>query len=340
MIGLRERVMLSMVIIGYMAGCNGGKSMQYDIVDKESVSEILRSSVILLIRVEDLTFGPWRKEEQSDLMAREVPMRIVVEQVLKGTVSQKIGQPFELTVWQRGTGSFRVMDYYGLWSHVALTRGAQFVAFCTGASRDAAALLMDDSCEQLVDPTTALADVKAAIELEQQSLTTGDLIRRGTELAVQRGAILARYVWARTRSYTLKEFDVFESIVRIIEASHTTAQSREAYLTLINEDLGLQDPALTQWETRTILMMFRLLTIPEAEAVRGPIKEIYLPNMLGLQAEAARYSADDIFKGLESERQKALAVLSEVIETEVQVALIQWLKGNTASHGSRQPANP
>src|SRR6185295_19314504 len=107
----------------------------------ESESEILRSSAILLIRLEDIQAGPWVKEEAGGLLRRDVTMKVVIEEILKGEVDQQLNQPFEFKVQQRGTGGFRVMDNHGLWSMIDLKEGIKYVAFCHGPSRDARILL-------------------------------------------------------------------------------------------------------------------------------------------------------------------------------------------------------
>lgn len=174
--------------------------MKTPVVDPQSESEILRASVILLIQLRDVTFGPWVKEPEGDLMARDVTMQVIIEEVLKGKVRQNVGEPFEHKVKQRGTGGFRVMDFYGLWSHVPLADGVRFVAFCRGDSEDATVLITDETCEQLVDPKTALDDTRAALELETQDLSAADVLARAETLKDKRGDFFARYVWARVKA--------------------------------------------------------------------------------------------------------------------------------------------
>lgn len=306
----------------------GSEMMKEPIVEKGSVSEILRSSVILVIRLDEVTSSPWVKEAQGDLLVRKVTMKVVIEQILKGNVRQKVGESFKLEVTQRGTGGFRVMDYYGLWSHVPLSSGVRFVAFCRGISDDATVLLTDVNCEQLVDPNIALADVKVALELESQNLSATDLLAKATELSNQRGDIFARYVWARVKSKAITSFDTFEALVKILEDPKTTERARDSYLTSISEELGMREPALRQWEIRFIQAMFKLLTLPEAKFLHSDIEEVYLPGILGLDNDAPRYSADEVFKTRPDDRQSILSILKYGTKRGFIPRLIQWLEAN------------
>lgn len=320
--------------------------MKTPTIDPESESEILRASTILLIRLGDVTFGPWVKEEQGDLMVCDVTMQVIIEEVLKGKVSQNLGEPFELKVQQRGTGGLRVMDYYGLWSHVTLAPGVRFVAFCPGASDDATILLTDDNCEQLVQADMALEDTKAALELEAQNLSAADILARAASLTGQRGDIFARYVLARTKPQELTSFDAaaltsfaaaevpstpsseaLESLMKILEDPKTTAQARASYLTSIYEALGMMASPPRQWEVRLVQAMLKLLALPEATSLHPNIREVYLPNLLGLDKDPPRFSAEEVFKGQADDRSTILSTLKGEPPSEFMSELIQWLEG-------------
>src|SRR5687767_5600457 len=150
--------------------------MREPIVDPQSESEVLRASVIMLVRLRDLSFSPWVKEPDGPLMARNVTMKITIDEKLKGKVKQNVGEPFEFRVRQRGSGDHIVMEYYGLWSHVPLFEGVTFVAFCRGDADDATILLTEEHCEQLLEPAAALEDTKAALALETAEISLPELL--------------------------------------------------------------------------------------------------------------------------------------------------------------------
>jgi hypothetical protein len=299
-------------------------------VETDSVSEIVRATTILLIRLHEVTFTPWAKERGSDLMARDVTMQVVIEEVLKGKVRQNVGEPFALKVQQRGTGGFRVMDYYGLWSHVPVQPGARFVAFCAGASDDARMLLTDGQCEQLADPNGVLADTRAALELEAQRLSDTDILAEATRAANQRRDIFARYIWARVQQRAMTSPDIFEALMKILEDPKTTAPARTAYLTCVYDTLGMTASPPEPQEARLIRAMLQLLVLPEAKLLHDEIGAVYLPNILGLDRDTPRHTADEVFNGRAGDRQKILSVLNQGTPAGHTARLRQWLEGTSA----------
>lgn len=308
----------------------------------ESESEILRSSTILLIRLGDIQFGPWVKEEVDVLLRRDVTMKVVIEEVLKGEVEQRLDEPFEFKVKQRGTGGLRVMDYYGLWSTVELTEAIKYVAFCHGASRDARILLNEENCEQLVSPENALEDTRAAMALEKAD-ATADVLSLAADVASTHGEVFARYVAARIKhpltaapssdQLTLAESDIstpsnaaFESLITLLEAPQTTDQARAAYLTSIYEEVTMKATTTVEQVSLLVRALFRLLMMPEAQSLHENIKEVYLPNLLGLKNPPLRYSAAEIFQERNDERLAVLSFLKQVPPDKAAPQLIQWLE--------------
>lgn len=322
-----------------------------EFVDPTSESEVLRSSVILLIRLHDIRFGPWEKEKDGDLLVSIVTMKLVIEEVLRGKVSQNVGEAFEFTCPRRSTGSSRKMDNYGLWSMVSLSEGIGYVAFCHGASDDATVLLTEENCEQLVNPDPALEDTRAAIKLEEEDSPTG-VLSKAASLAEKHGDIFARYVAARTKrlaisvsesvsqpafslsqqeSSTVTDIssqsdDAFESLMTILEDPKTTRRARAAFLTSIYEEITLMAAPPLERVTRFVLALFKLLASPESEPLHDSIKEVYLPNLLGLKNPPLRYSAAEIFPDRADERLAILSLLKQAPEKESVSRLIQWLE--------------
>lgn len=308
------------------------------IVVPESESEILRSSTILLIRLEDVQPGPWIKEEVGVLLRRDVTMKVVIEEVLKGEVEQQVNQPFDFKVQQRGTGGFRVTDYYGLWSMVQLTDGIKYVAFCHGPSRDARLLLNEENCEQLVSPEGALEDTRAAMVLEKAD--SFDVLSAAA--GGKHGQVFARYVAARMkqpqtaaplpaqpefalRTVASPSDEAFESLMTLLESPQTTDEAREAYLTSLYEEVTMKATTSDEQVSRLVRALFRLLTMLEAQSLHENIKQVYLPNLLGLKNPPVRYSAADVFQDQNDERLAALAFLKQARAVSSQ--LIQWLEG-------------
>lgn len=308
----------------------------------ESESEILRSSTILLIRLEDVQPGPWVKEEVGVLLRRDVTMKVVIEEVLKGEVEQPLNQSFDFKVQQRGTGGYRVTDYYGLWSMVQLTDGVRYVAFCHGLSRDPRILLNQDNCEQLVSPGSALEDTRAAMALEKAD-SRREVLSAAADTAGKHGEVFARYVAARIkhpltavppsgqRALAVDKAappsdSAFESLITLLEASETTDQAREAYLTSIYEEVTMKPGTPGEQVSRLIRALFKLLTTPEAASLHKNIREVYLPNLLGLKVPPLRYPVTQVFQDRNDERLAMLSSLQQAPADQAAPQLIQWLE--------------
>lgn len=273
------------------------------IVDPTSESEILRATAILLLRILGVQPGPWTSEGPG-LLGRDVALRLRIEEILKGEVSQAVQEPFELTVRQRRPEGMRVQDYLGLWSHVALEEGAELLAFCRGVSDDARALLTEEGCEQLLDrPREALEDARAALALEAEGLPALEILARAEDLAGRHGPVFARYVVARSRIVPFAPAfapapedtmpmsamsamvpeppagEAFEALVRRLEDPRTAPLARDAYLRSIVEELGLTSPPPLARVARLIEALNRLLQMPEAAPLHSTIQEVYLPNL-------------------------------------------------------------
>jgi hypothetical protein len=313
-------------------------------IDPQSESEVLRATAILLIRVLAVSFSTWTAEGDTGLQRRKANMQVVIEEVLKGRLRQQIDEPFELVVQQRSTVSLRVMDFYGIWSHVTLADGTRLVAFCGGASDDATKLLDEPNCEQLLPPAEALDDTRAALSLDAQNLPTAELLTQAAALAAQRGDIFARYVVAKTKSLTslppspsilrAEPQDVpttspdrdFEALITILEDPATNQAARQAYLTSVYEDLGMMAAPPRQRELRLARAMFRIFALPQSGALRATIVNVYLPNLLGLSATQPKYTAGEVFADSANERVQHLEALRRNPQQPSVERLIRWLE--------------
>lgn len=264
-------------------------------IDPNSESEILRAAAILLVRILDSGPGPWI-DQGNGLQTREVALRLRIEEVLKGEVRQAAGEPFELRVVQRRPSGPRSSDFYGLWSYVPLTGGTELLAFCRGDSDDARVLLAEESCEELWDDPQSLQDTRAALALETADHSPFEILAAAEAQAAERGSIFARYVLARSQPAVAGPVepalamappglaapmpDPFEMLVRRIEDPRTPALARDAYLTSILAQAN--QPAQVD---RLIEALNRLLLLPEAAPLHPTIREVYLPNLQGMERE-------------------------------------------------------
>jgi hypothetical protein len=294
-------------------------------VERDSISEVLRATHLAVVRLEQVNLGAWAREAEGPLMARSVDLVVALERVLKGRIRQPEGQSFPLQVRQRGTGSYRVADDYGLWSRLQPAAGQRLLAFCSGDTDDLALLLREERCEQLADAGLALPDAEAALALEAAELAPDRLVARAAPLFEQRGDILARYVWARARVRALEDAELFDSILRIAEAPRTSPRARETLLQTAYDDLGVTDKPPRAQLLRLARAMFTVLLLPEAAPLHANLCQVFLPNLLGLGRGRAEASAADVFADADELRTRAREAVRGLNEFDPDGQLLAWL---------------
>jgi hypothetical protein len=73
--------------------------------------------------------------------------------------------------------------------------------------------------------------------------------------------------------------------------------------------------------------MFHLIGLPQASALRSNIILVYLPNLLGFaRGGAAGRKAEDVFRGIPEERQKAERALEGLRGQPAALTLLRWLR--------------
>ncbi len=285
----------------------------------------MTASAILDIDLVAADLSAWAPEADTGLKRREARLRFRLAEVLKGRVIQKAGDIFEMTVVQRGTGGLRVMDYYGPWSHVNLSAGMSLLAFCRGASDDARVLLNQDHLQELFSAPYALSDTKAALSLEH--LQTDSEVLASADAGKDRyDDLFARYVWERVRGSAIQNQRTFDEIMRIVESAETTGRARETYLSRAYEELSLRQRPPRELEIRLAQAMFRTLDLPDQDNLKNAVAELYLPNLLGLTAGKAKYSADEILPRSSNERTRRLTQLTHLTQNPATQALLEWLR--------------
>ncbi|MES1206464.1 MAG: hypothetical protein ABUS79_11045 [Pseudomonadota bacterium] len=288
--------------------------------EPESASEVLRASHILVVRIDDARFGDWLPEEAGPLKRRFVELHLTLEETLRGRTDQVCGEGAIILVRQRGTGTLRVAEDAGVWSHVELARDLRLVAFCAGPSTDIAVLLQPPACQLLLGPD-ALPDVRAALDLQGRNLQPVLLLARAAPLLEQRGDILARYLWARTRAAVLTDETAFETLMRIVEAPATSRAARDVLITAVQQELGLIEAPPWSALLRFARAMLVLLTMPAAEALHPMLAQVYLPNLLGLTTGAPALAARDVFGRSDGHAGDGGGAPDEATRAQVQAAL-------------------
>lgn len=290
-----------------------------------SPSLVLRSTHILLIRIESSQPEQWAPEPNGNLK-RTVDLIIRLEEILKGTVREPTGGQVHIIVEQFGRPGTRYYAVPGVWSDHPIEPGTRLVAFCHGASDGAAELLREPSCQQLLPPEKSLADVRLALQAEAKDLTVPDALRLAEASAASLDYIFAEYVAAKLADSLLGDAGVFESLMRFIENPSLSIIARSALLTFVYSKVTAQDPAPKPYGQKLVVMMFHLIALPQASALHNNIISVYLPNLLGLSGGATRKKAEDLFQEIPGERQKLERILQEYRGEASTDALVKWLR--------------
>ena len=261
--------------------------------EEDSPSEVLRATHLLVIQIMEARIGDWTPGPDGR-KRRLVDLRVRLEHVWKGHTSQKPGDEIRLAVEQRGSGTYRVSDDYGVWSRVEPAAGLRLLAFCKSASKELGELLQPPQCERLGDAPVA-SDVRAALELEMRHLAPAQLLAAAAPLLERGGGVLARYVWARVGQAVLSDDKVLELYARIIERPSISDAARDVLLTALYEELGMAAAPPRGALTRVARTMLILLSVPQAQAMHANLAQVYLPNLTGLSHGRAEFAAGGVF---------------------------------------------
>lgn len=286
-------------------------------IDPQSVSELVRASAILLIRLLQVTPGPWGHDDRSDV--RQVELRVQVEEALKGEVKPR---ETVFTVEQRRADV--VMDYLGLWSSVPLEKGQRLLAFSGGSSHDPAELLREGTCEQLMVPDGALEDTRAAIALEARDPPFPEVIAAAGKTMANGGPIFARWLWDRATPEALRSASAFDSVATLIEDPRVREPAREALATAAYKTILASGPAPQRM--RLVRALLRVLALPSATSLHPNAETVLLRNLLHLDRGEGTPAARAVFAGHEEERKAALATVRARPASPARDRLLGWLE--------------
>jgi hypothetical protein len=262
--------------------------------ESDSLSEVRRSSHLFVVTLGERRLGEWAPEPDGTLLARFVELNLELDQTLKGRIDQICGESVAICVRQRGTGSWRVSDDYGVWSKVDLQSGKHLVAFCSSTATDLVELLQPPHCTYLAGEDV-LPDLRTCLDLESRHLPTTELWARVAPLLASRTGILARYLWACTGQAALEDRSVFELHMEILERPNTSPEAREVLMMAAYEALSLREAPPPAQLKRLVRAMFVMLTVPEAQRMHENLARVYLPNLIGLSRGHAEVAASMIF---------------------------------------------
>ena len=296
-------------------------------VDKNSESEIFRASVILLFKVQKVSLTPWVTHAPQGVLTRNAEMTCAIREILKGQISQKPEEPFQLTVTQaKPVGDVYLTDY-GNWSKADIEAGKSFLVFCQAPPGDASRLLEEGNFERLLDPEVYLRETHAALTLEARGTNPAELLTLAASNASKTQEIFPHYLWAKAKAEILRTPNLFESYCGLIESNETSVNGREAYLSSLEQGLSLiQGPSSLPFEKRFLLTQFRLLVEKKKEDLGKNMISVHIPNSLGLRRGEPIVSARELFKDAVPLRETSESVLKESPDKAAAKPLLDWIQ--------------
>ena len=294
-------------------------------VDKDSESEILKASAILLFNVRKVAFSPWTENASEGVLIRKADMTCAIREVLKGEIMQKPEESFQLIVTQKKPIGDIYLTDYGNWSKAEISAGKRFLVFCDLLLKDARLLLEEGNFEQLLDPDVYLKEVHAALTLESRGSKPEELLTVAADNASKTHEVFPHYVWAKSKSEIRRKPALFESYCKIIEGKETSESSRITYFTSLYEDLGLSHGQSLPLEKRFLLAQFRLLVQKKKEDLGLNLAKVYIPNSLGLGRGTPIVSATELFKDNANLRKESETSLKELTGAPATKLLQDWI---------------
>jgi hypothetical protein len=221
------------------------------------------------------------------------------------------------------------MDYLGLWSQVAFEEGAEYVAFCKGASRDPAVLLRDDDgCERLVPASEVLEDVQAAVGAEEHDAGVTKVTKEAWTDRSRRGPVYARWLWDRLAPEALRAPSGFEPIARLIEDPETAQPAREAYVQAAYQALMESSAPVARQRARLVRALFSVLQLPAAQGMASNVEGVLLRNLLHLDHEPGTPPASEVFRDRPKDRAAAQSTLRSRPPSAARDRLLHWIEAN------------
>lgn len=291
-----------------------------------SPSLILRASHILVGTIESVVERPWAARKPSG-EERSVPLTLKLDEVIKGTATQKPGESITIDVSQ--------VRYFvpwspppGAWSSVSLQPRSRVVVFARTGSHDAAVVLDDPSALRIMPPEEGLTDVHLAQVGEEGALTLAEFLARAKPMAPELGELFADYLWARYGAEAMADPGEFELVARLLEEPGLNQMARTTLVMTLPTSVLAQEPPASRQLNRLALAFFHLLAMPEARKLHDNIVGTYLPNLLDLPGGTPRPSSS-VFHDSPGERTRAEKALAAYKGSESVEPLVMWIRQTT-----------
>ena len=291
----------------------------------DSRSVILRSTHILLIRIESSEAGQWQPDPSGNLV-RHVRLAVRLEQILKGKVALKEGSQLRIEVRQFGRSGTRYYALPGAWSDQPVQPATRLVAFSSSQSADAAHLLVEPACKEIMPAESSLVDARIALDTERKSLSLSDSLKLAEPSAGSLSHVFPEYLAAKYQGSLLGNISEFSSLMRFIENPKLSSVARTTLLEFAVSEIGDVRSPSPPIVLRLVVTLFNLIALPEAAGLHDNIVAVYLPDVLRWQQVDGKLSASQVFQGAPSERARAEAIINAYHGNVATDTLKTWLK--------------
>jgi hypothetical protein len=233
-----------------------------------------------------------------------------------------------MSVTQSGyAGELMMQPLPGVWSPVALTPGAELVAFAQTTDSRVDRVLAEPACTRVVPASPILPGLRIAIKAETDGLTLDRTLSLATVEASHLDPVFAEYLWDKYEGEAMASLSAFGSILNFTERGGLDVRTRQTLLQGAYDLVGMHRDDADRAQ-RLALSMCRLLLMPEAAVLHENLIGTYLPNLLGIASSLPPQPASKVFQGHESERDALRAFLRRYGTDGDAAALLAWADRN------------
>lgn len=293
----------------------------------DSTAEILRATHLAVVRVDQVSLGE-PKPAGDFLEERTGTVRVTLVRLPKGETREPLGQQVELSVTRHENTGARFTALPGVWSRTSLETGQEYLLF-SSAGRSPLEILFGEPQLFLVCPAAeSEPDVQAALLAAAAGPKLVDGLARVADRRRSLGALFARYAAWRLREPLLARLpSEFGAACDFLEHADTSPVFRRVVLTEAIDLCMLFEPVPDPFLARVVLCALRLSSSGEdAEALRGPIVQTSLPNLLGLVGGIARRDAAQVFATTPDARRECTERCAGLEHSTGREAILRWLR--------------
>jgi hypothetical protein len=286
-------------------------------------SPLLRASHVLLVEVVSMAFGPWKPHPEKGFR-RVTTLELKLAEVLKGEVMMATGTSFSHPVVQFDARSPIPLPPMGVWSAVDLEDSKRLVLFCRGEGDDIKALLDETACLLVMSADFSLNALRLALRAQDEEMALCDLFDAAAQIADRLDVMFVDYLDDRIDGGFFQG-EAFEKAMKLVESQALAPQPRAALLNLLRNRVSRSQQARAEHVNRLAVALFRLTTMKEAAVLHGNLRDVFLPNLLGLRGGGRKLSVAEVFRDYPEERDALQKLYAREKQLSGATPLRQWL---------------